>query len=151
MTRIELTILMIIGSDCICKFKSTYHSIATIMPPAEIKFWNTDSLQKYKIKTRKSEFDFSRGHNSRDAVVGGFKFTYTIRSYPQHRDYYAPCWNQILTSEFLFCIFARNRCSLNNPNPQLRCRAVNSTHVERTCMTLSSEKYIMYCTHITIY
>ena len=42
---------------------------------------NTDSLQKYKIKTRKSEFDFSRGHNSRDAVVGGFKFTYTIRSY----------------------------------------------------------------------
>jgi hypothetical protein len=42
---------------------------------------NTDSLQNYKIKTRKSVPDFSRGHNSRDTVVGGFTFTYTIRSY----------------------------------------------------------------------
>ena len=42
---------------------------------------NTDSVQKYKIKTRKSVPDFSRGHNSRDAVVAGFIFTYTIRTY----------------------------------------------------------------------
>jgi hypothetical protein len=31
-------------------------------------------LAKYKIKTRKSVPDFSRGHNSHDAVVGGFTF-----------------------------------------------------------------------------
>jgi hypothetical protein len=42
---------------------------------------NTDSLQKYKIKTPKSIPDFSRGHNSHDAVVGGFTFTYTIITY----------------------------------------------------------------------
>jgi len=39
MTGIELTTLMIIGPDCICKCKSSYHSIATIMPPAEIRYW----------------------------------------------------------------------------------------------------------------
>jgi hypothetical protein len=44
-------------------------------------FKEHDSLQKYKIKTRKSVPDFSRGHNSRDAVVAGFTFTYTIRTY----------------------------------------------------------------------
>jgi hypothetical protein len=37
MTGIDLTTLMIIGPDCICK--SNYYSIAAMTPPAEIRYF----------------------------------------------------------------------------------------------------------------
>ena len=37
MTGIDLTTLMIIGPDCICK--CNYHSIAAMTPPAEIRYF----------------------------------------------------------------------------------------------------------------
>jgi hypothetical protein len=69
-------LLIIIGTDCICKWKSSYHNIAAMLP------------------LLKSGTDF----------------------------------------RVFFNIFARNRCSLNNANPQLRCRVVNLSHVMTHCI-----------------
>jgi hypothetical protein len=64
---------------CICVLGV---SVLASVPTTFILDWNCSDLRYlYKIKTRKSVPDFSRGHNSRDAVVAGFTFTYTIRTY----------------------------------------------------------------------